>query len=131
MIHGAFAVPCSDDSIEMIRLKGESLKVFEQYFRAESDEDKSADDEEFWTEFRPESRTDPMGDEATAERRDGDDEAWHPYRLIGAMEAEPNGACVDTRRESREEQSPARNPRWLRFVLGLARVPDEFDADDE
>ena len=102
MIHGAFAVPCSDDSIEMIRLKGEYLKVFEQYFRAESDEDKSADDE-----------------------------AWHPYRLIGAMEAEPNGACVDTRRESREEQSPARNPRWLRFVLGLARVPDEFDADDE
>ena len=71
MIHGAFAVPCSDDSIEMIRLKGEYLKVFEQYFRAESDEDKSADDEEFWTEFRPESRTDPMGDEATAERRDG------------------------------------------------------------
>lgn len=131
MIHGAIAVRCSDDSIEMIRLKGEYLKVFEQYFRAEPDEDKPADDEEFWTEFRTESRTDPMGDEATCERRDGDDETWHPYRLIGAMEAKANGACVDTRRESREEQSPARNPRWLRFVLGLARVPDEFDADDE
>ena len=40
MIHGSIAVSCSDDSIEMIRLKGEYLKVFEQYFRAEPDEDK-------------------------------------------------------------------------------------------
>ena len=85
-------------------LDSDYLEMLEQNFRANADEDDAADDEETGTEFRTETRSKPVGKKTACKRRDADDGARRPNRLIGTVEAKSNGACVDARGERRQEK---------------------------